>query len=154
DEAEAYAALLTSPDGVPMAAMLLGYNGPIEEGERVLAPARRFGQPVVDTVAPMAYGARQAMLDEPGAEHGLHRYWRSAFTERLSDDLIKVAVEGAARFSSPLSALFFFHVHGAVARVPASDTAFGARQVQWDFDAIGVWKEASESAGHIAWVRE
>jgi len=37
DEAEAYAALVTSPDGVPMAAMLLGYNGPIEEGERVLA---------------------------------------------------------------------------------------------------------------------
>ena len=43
DEAEAYAALLTSPDGVPMAAMLLGYNGPIDEGETVLAPARQFG---------------------------------------------------------------------------------------------------------------
>ncbi len=154
DEAEAYAALVTSPDGVPMAAMILGYNGPIEAGERVLAPARQFGQPVADLVAPMSYGARQAMLDEPGAEHGLHRYWRAAFTEQLSDELIKVAVDGAARFSSRLSALFFFYVHGAVTRVPASDTAFGARQTQWDFDAIGTWNDASESAGHIAWVRE
>jgi hypothetical protein len=154
DEAEAYAALLTSPEGVPMAAMLLGYNGPIEEGERVLAPARRFGQPAADLVAPMPYVARQAMLDAPNAEHGLHRYWRSAFTETLSDGLIKVMVEGAARFSSPLSALFLFYIHGAVTRVPATETAFGARQTQWDFDAIGQWTDGAESAAHIAWVRE
>jgi FAD/FMN-containing dehydrogenase len=154
DDAEAYAALLTSPEGVPMAAMLLGYNGPIEEGERVLAPARRFGQPVADLVAPMSYGARQSMLDEHNAEHGLHRYWRSAFTEQISDDLIKIMVEGAARFSSPLSALFLFYLHGAITRVPPSETAFGARRAQWDFDAIGQWTEGSESATHIAWVRE
>jgi len=154
DEAEAYAALVTSPEGVPMAAMLLGYNGPIEEGERVLAPARGFGQSAADLIAPMPYAARQAMLDAPNAEHGLHRYWRSAFTEQISDDLIKVMVDGAARFSSPLSALFLFHVHGAVTRVPASETAFGARKEQWDFDAIGQWTDGSESATHIAWVKE
>ena len=114
DEAEAYAALVTSPDGVPMAAMLLGYNGTMEDGERVLAPARRFGAPVADLVAPMSYGARQAMLDEDNAEHGLHRYWRSAFTEQISDELIRIMVAGAARFSSPQNALFLFHVHGAV----------------------------------------
>jgi hypothetical protein len=154
DEAEAVAALLTSPEGVPMGAMLLGYNGPIEEGERILAPARRFGQPAADLVAPMPYCARQAMLDAPYAEHGLHRYWRSAFTEQLSDDLIKLMVEGAVRFSSPLSALLLFYVHGAVTRVPADATAFGARRAQWDFDAIGQWADGSESATHIAWVRE
>jgi FAD/FMN-containing dehydrogenase len=154
DEAEAYAALVTSPEGVPMAAMLLGYNGPLEEGERVLAPARRFGQPAADTVTPMPYGARQAMLDPHNSEHGLHRYWRSAFTEQISDDLIKVMVDAAARFSSPMSALFLFHVHGAVTRVPADAMAFGARRAQWDFDAIGQWTDGSESSGHIAWVRD
>jgi FAD binding domain/Berberine and berberine like len=154
DEAEAYAGLLTSPEGVPMAAMVLGYNGPIEEGERVLAPARRFGPPVADMVAPMPYCTRQTMLDTHGAEHGLHRYWRSAFTEHLSDELIDVMVDGAARFSSPMSALFLFHVHGAITRVPGDAMAFGARRTQWDFDAIGQWADGSESAGHIAWVRE
>jgi FAD/FMN-containing dehydrogenase len=143
-----------SPEGVPMAAMLLGYNGPIEEGERVLAPARQFGQPVADLVAPMSYGARQTMLDAPNAEHGLHRYWRSAFSETISDELIEIMVEGAARFSSPLSQLFLFYMHGAVTRVPASETAFGARRSQWDFDAIGQWSDGAESVGHIAWVRE
>jgi hypothetical protein len=154
DEAEAFVALITSPEGIPMAAMLLGYNGPIEEGERVLAPARQFGQPAADLVAPMRYCARQSMLDAPYAEHGLHRYWRSAFAEQISDDLINVMVDGAARFSSPMSGLIMFYVHGAAARVPADATAFGARRVQWDFDAIGQWTDGSESARHIAWVRE
>jgi FAD/FMN-containing dehydrogenase len=154
DEAEAYAALITSPDGVPMAAMLLGYNGPIEAGERALAPARRFGRPVADLVAPMSYGARQTMLDGDNAEHGLHRYWRSAFTEQISDELIRIMAAGAGRFSSPQNALFLFHVHGAVTRVPESATAFGARKTQWDFDAIGQWTDGAESATHIAWVRE
>ncbi|MDX2157559.1 MAG: FAD-binding oxidoreductase [Hyphomicrobiaceae bacterium] len=154
DEAEAYAALLTSPDGIPLAAMLLGYNGPIDQGERVLAPARKFGRPVADLVTTMPYGARQSMLDAPNAEHGLHRYWRSAFTDRLSDELIDAMVDGAARFSSPLSALFLFYLHGALTRVPTTATAFGARHAQWDFDAIGQWTNAAESAKHIAWIRD
>jgi FAD/FMN-containing dehydrogenase len=154
DEAEANAALLTSPDGVPMAALLLGYNGPIEEGEKVLAPARRFGKPLADMVAPMPYGVRQTMLDAPNAEHGLHRYWRSAFTDQISDALIEELVASATKFSSPLSALIFFYMHGAGTRVPVGETAFSARRAQWDFDAIGQWTDGSQSATHIAWLRD
>ena len=153
DAAEAYAAMLTSPEGVPMVALLLGYNGPLAEGEKILAPARRFGTPVADIVGPMPYGARQAMLDDPNAVHGLQRYWRAAFTDRLTDSFLDTMVEGAGRFSSPLSALFLFYVHGALTRVPVGDTAFAARAAQWDFDAIGCWKDPAESAGHIAWIR-
>jgi FAD/FMN-containing dehydrogenase len=153
DEAEAYATLLSTPDGEPVAAMLLGYNGPIEDGERVLAPARQFGAPIADMVAPMSYCARQALLDDPNATHGLHRYWRSAFTEQLSDAAIEVMVEAAGRFSSPLSAFLLFYIHGAATRVGASEMAFAARSPQWDFDAIGVWTEPAESARHIGWVR-
>jgi FAD/FMN-containing dehydrogenase len=153
DEAEAYAALLTAPQGMPVAALILGYNGPIAEGEKVLAPARRFGKPVADVVGPMPYAARQRMLDEPNAIHGLQRYWRSAFTEQISDGLIDVMVEGASSFSSPLSALLLFHMHGAATRVSPTATAFAPRRVQWDFDAIGQWAEGAESSTHIAWVR-
>jgi FAD/FMN-containing dehydrogenase len=154
DEAEAYAAVLTSPDGVPVAAMLLGYNGSIGDGERVLAPARQFGRPLADLVSPMPYGARQTLMDQPNAEHGLHRYWRAAFTDEISDSLIDVVVAGAARFGSPLSAFIFFHMHGAAARVQASATAFALRRPQWDFDAIGQWRDGLESASHIAWLRD
>jgi FAD/FMN-containing dehydrogenase len=153
DEAEAYAALLTAPQGMPVAALILGYNGPIAEGEKVLAPARRFGKPVADVVAPMPYAARQRMLDEPNATHGLQRYWRSAFTEQISDGLIDVMVEGASSFSSPPSALLFFHMHGAATRVSPLATAFAPRRSQWDFDAIGQCADAGQSATHTGWVR-
>ena len=153
DEAEAYCGLLTSPEGMPVFALILGYNGPIEDGEKVLAPARRFGRPVADLVGPMPYRARQTMLDEPNATHGLHRYWRSAFTEQISDRVIDVLVENAASFSSPLSALILFYMHGAATRVPPTETAFAARRPQWDFDAIGQWTDGAQSAKHIAWVR-
>jgi len=153
DEAEAYAVLLTSPDGVPVLALLLGYNGPLAAGEQILAPARRFGRPMADLVGPMSYGARQLLIDDPNATHGLHRYWRAAFTEQLSDELIDILVEAASRFSSPLNALLMMYVHGAITRVPAGETAFAARRPQWDFDVIGAWTDGAESAGHIAWVR-
>ena len=45
DEAEAYLGFLTDPQaGVPVVAMILGYNGSLDEGEKVLAPARQFGR--------------------------------------------------------------------------------------------------------------
>ena len=154
DEAELYAALLTAPQGIPVVALLVGYNGPIEEGERVFAPARRIGRPLADLVGPMPYAARQTMLDDPNATHGLQRYWRSAFTEQISDELIDRLVDAAGSFSSPLSAMIFFHMHGMATRVPAGSTAFAARRTQWDFDLVGQWADPSDSARQIAWVKD
>ena len=93
------------------------------------------------------------MLDEPNATHGLQRYWRSAFTERVSDDLIDLLVGGASKFSSPMSAIIFFYMHGAAARFGPTDTAFAARRTQWDFDLIGQWANPAESSSHITWVK-
>jgi hypothetical protein len=154
DEAEAFAALLTAPQGMPVVALLLGYNGPLEDGEKILAPARGFGKPLADLVAPLPYTARQTMLDAPNAEHGLHRYWRSAFTEQISDGFIQAAVEAAGSFTSPLSALIFFYMHGAATRPLPTETAFAARRAQWDFDAIGQWADGTTSLQHVAWVRQ
>ena len=154
DEAEAYLAFITELQaGVPVIAMLLGYNGPLDEGEKVLAPARQFGRPLADLVGPMPYAVRQTLLDEPNARNGLHRYWRSAFTGHLSDQFIDAAIDAASSFTSPLSAMVFFYMHGAAARVPAAGTAFSARRVMWDIDVIGQWDGPAESARHIGWVR-
>jgi FAD/FMN-containing dehydrogenase len=153
DEAEAYAAVLTAPQGMPVAALILGYNGSLAEGERVLGPARRFGKPIADVVGPMPYAARQQLLDEPNAVHGLQRYWRSAFTEQITDPLIDSLVDAAAGFSSVLSALIFFYMHGAATRVPSTATAFAPRRALWDFDVVGQWKDTQESPSHIGWVR-
>jgi hypothetical protein len=153
DEAEVHAALATSPDGDPIAALLLGYNGPIEKGEKVLAPARAFGKPIADLVQPMPYALRNTIQDKPNAIHGIQRYWKSGFTEVISDDLIDLLVEAAADCTSPLTGMVFFRVHGAATRVPSGATAFGLRQEQWDFNVISQWTEARETDAQIAWTR-
>jgi hypothetical protein len=154
DEAEAYLGFITEPQaGVPVAAMLLGYNGPLEEGEKVLAPARHFGRPVADLVGPMPYTVRQTLLDEPLARNGLQRYWRSAFADQMPDQLIDVVVDAASNFTSPMSFVVFFYMHGAAIGVPAADTAFSARRALWDVDVLGQWDNPAESDPHIPWVR-
>jgi hypothetical protein len=135
-------------------AMVMGYNGDLADGERVLAPARQFGRPLADLVGPMPYVVRQQMLDEPNAINGLHRYWRSAFTDAINDELIEVVVDAAGRFTSPLSAMLFFYMHGEASRVAPDATAFSARSAQWDFDLVGQWADGAESERHIAWLRE
>lgn len=154
DEAEVYAALLTTPDGAPVVALLLGYNGPLDEGEKVLGPARSFGKPLADLVQPMPYAARNAMLDQPNAVTGIQRYWKSGYTASLSHELIDVAVEAAQQFISPLTAIFLFHLHGAACRVPAGDTAFGLRAQQWDINVISQWTNADDSDRQIDWTRK
>ena len=152
DEAEAYAALLTSPDGDPLTAVLLGYNGPLDEGERVLAPVRQFGSPIVDLVGPMPYVQRQTLIDDLGV-HGIHRYWKSGFMPELGDDAIDLMVARADTMTSPMSVVGLFYVHGAAARVDPTATAFGLRGAQWDFDIISQWTDPSLADEQVRWTR-
>jgi FAD/FMN-containing dehydrogenase len=154
DAAEAYAALLTTPDGVPVVALLLGYNGSIDEGQRILEPARRFGPPVADLVQPMPYSARQTLLDAGVAEHGVQRYWKSGYTRELSDDFIDAIVDGAAAFPNPMASIAFFNLHGAATRVAPDATAFALREDQWDANVIAQWVNPTDDELSIAWVRQ
>lgn len=154
DKAFILAALLTSPDGEPMAAMLLSHNGPIDEGERVLEPARKFGSPVADLVQPMPYVVRQRILDDGMAEHGVQRYWKSGFAHRLSEEMIDVLIDGAAAFPSPMAVIACYPIHGATTRVAPEATAYALREFLWDVNAVAQWTDAAESDKHIAWARQ
>lgn len=153
DEAEAFAGFMSLPDGTPVVGMILGYNGALDVGEKVLAPARAFGTPLVDMVGPIPYAARNAMLDVPFGIHGIHRYWKSGVTTTLADGLIDALIEGADGMTSPISAIMLFYIHGAAARVPSGDTAFGLRQEQWDVNVVAEWTDPAESGEQIAWTR-
>jgi len=133
--------------------MLLGYNGPLAEGERVLDPARRFGTPIADLVGPMPYVQRQTLIDDLGV-HGIQRYWKSGFVPELSDAFIDLIVERAAGMPSPMSVVGLFYVHGAASRVDPDATAFGLRGAQWDFDIISQWTDPAEAEQQVRWTRE
>jgi FAD/FMN-containing dehydrogenase len=154
DELTAFAALMTSPEGDPVVAVLLNYMGDLEEGERLVEPMRKFGSPVADTVGPMSYCDLNSMLDGAFPYGEARRYWKSSFLKDLGDEVIDILVDGASTMLSPTSMVGLFHVHGAATRVGADETAFGLREDQWDYDIISQWTDPDETDMHIQWTRD
>jgi FAD/FMN-containing dehydrogenase len=152
DELTIFTGLMTSPDGVPIVAFIVCYNGPIENGERVLAPLRAFGPPVADLIQPMSYVAQQSMLDE-GFPSGMQVYWRSDFLQQLDDDVIDILVEHHAGITSPFSALLLEQFGGAVRRVATDATAFVHRDADFNLAIISRWTDPAEADRHVAWAR-
>ena len=152
DELTTYAGLLTTPDGAPVVALVTCYVGPTGAGERALAPLRRFGAPLADTIAPIPYPEMQAIMG--GAfPHGRQNYWKSGLTGTISDDLIAALAEHFARVPSPFTAIAIADCHGAYSRVDNGDTAYAHRDLQWDVNILGNWADPADNERNIRWVR-
>jgi hypothetical protein len=147
------AGLLTAPTGDPVVALLACYNGPLQEGEKVLQPLRAFASPLMDTIAPVAYTALQSMLLD-GFPPGMQNYWKSNFLQDLSDQAIARLVERFAVMPAPTSALVIEHMAGMVRRVPEDATAFAHRSAPYNLLIIGIWPNPAENATNMRWVRE
>ena len=152
DELTVFAALMTSPDGQPITAIFPAYNGPIAKAEAAVKPFRDLG-PVADQVQEMPYPALQSMLDE-GFPSGLHVYWRSDFLKGLPDEALDALVDRFNAITSPLSALLIEQFGGAVARVPADQTAFAQRDAMFNLVIISRWADAATAATHTDWARQ
>ncbi|GAB2576424.1 FAD-binding oxidoreductase [Spirosoma areae] len=152
DELIVFAALLNTPDGIPVIALLVGWFGPLSEAEQYLKPLRDFGPPLADLLAEIPYTQHQTLFDA-ATPHGLPRYWKSGNVPEIKDDFIDVVIEQAARQPSPFSFILFFHIKGAAARVDPAKTAFGLREDQWDFDIVSQWMDPADTQVNIDWTR-
>ncbi|TMF27667.1 MAG: FAD-linked oxidase, partial [Chloroflexi bacterium] len=112
--------------GRPIVTVICCYAGPIEDGERVVEPMRRFGAPLFDLCVPKPFVDHQAMFD-PSFPAGWWYYFRSCDLAELSDPVIDVIAEHAPRMTSKLTAFPIFHLGGAIRRVGEDDTAFNGR---------------------------
>jgi FAD/FMN-containing dehydrogenase len=161
DEATMLAVIMTAPPEPFVPATLVGQKavaivgcwcGDPDAGEVALEPLRRLG-PSCDLFGPMPYPALQGMLDA-GAPRGLRNYFRGGYVPDIDDELIGVALEHGARMPSPMSAIHFHQMGGAVARVGAEATAFSGRTVGYTYNVVSTWVEPSEDETHIAANRE
>src|SRR6516225_1106039 len=148
DEMVAAGALMTSPDGAPVAVIVVGYIGDLTAGERAVAPLRKFGLPLADTIAPTSYVELNTLFDAAFPYGGVYRYWKSSFLKELGDDMLEIMIARSSKMLSPMSSVLFFHVHGAPTRVDRNATAFGMRDDQWDYDVISQWTDPSDTARH------
>ena len=147
-----FPALGTAPTGEAVALLRVCYNGPLEEGERVLRPLRAFGSPLADRIAPMAYTALQSMYDA-GAPPGIHVYWKSNALTELSDEAIDTMVAHCATRPAPQCGMALGQLGGAVSRMAPDATAFNHRNVRYDFISAGQCMDPAQAAACIQWAR-
>ena len=153
DELTIYAAALTTPDGVPAAALALCYCGDLDEGERVITPVREFGNPLVDMLQPMPYLAQQGLLSQ-GFPDGRQNYWKAGLSTTLTDEAIEVIAEYAPRVPSPLTAMVLAGNGGAALRVGASEMAYYHRDALYNLMILSHWEDPAENERNIGWTRE
>lgn len=152
EELTAYAGLISTPDGVPVVGAIACYCGDPAEGERVLAPLRGFGPPIVDAIQPIPFPMMQKLLDDAFPD-GTFNYWKSTFLRDLSDEAIDLMVAHANRAASPLSGVVLEFYGGAPGRIGDADTAFAQRQAVYNVGIMAQWTDAAGAEGHIGWTR-
>ena len=153
DEVGALAGFVTAPDAGPVLALILVYNGPVEDGERLFAPLRAFGPPILDNLAATPYRVIQTMFDA-GAPAGLRNYWKSSFLKALPRDAMKILVERFRQAPSPRCKMFVECIGGEAGRIAREDTAFDHRHSPFNLLILGGWETESGDAQNIAWTRE
>ncbi|MGO4690646.1 FAD-binding oxidoreductase [Glaciibacter sp. 2TAF33] len=138
--------------GQPVVAVISCYAGPVDDAETVLQPLRRFGSPILDLCAPRPFIEHQAMFDLSYPPGWLY-YVRSSDVASLSDEVIDITVDHAARIVSPLTAFPIWQGGGAAARIADEDTAFSGRTKGNTFNITGIAADVSGFALEREWVR-
>jgi hypothetical protein len=152
EELSAMLGILTSPDGLPVIGIIVGWVGDPEEGEQYLKPLREFNTPLVDLIGKMPYTQLQKLLDA-AVPHGLHRYAKMGYLPHLNDDLLEVIIDHSKQITSPFSAVLLNCIKGAVTKVDPDETPFVYRNEQWHFDIVAQWTDPSKADQHISWAR-
>ena len=145
--------LATLPDGTPAAVILLGYNGSVEDGERLLRPLRECAPLLADQVGLMPYIALQSIVENFNPP-GLRNYWKSNYLQELSDGAIEVLVDHYHTVPALHTHVVIEHLGGAVSRVGADETAVDHREALYNFLIVGMWTDAAMDAQVIGWVRD
>jgi FAD/FMN-containing dehydrogenase len=153
DALTASAGLLTSPEGHRRVALVVCYNGPRMEGERVIEPLRQFGPPLEDHIGAMPYRQLQTMFDAMAAP-GQQYYEKAPLMQAISDEAIDILVANFAHVTSPLSWVLFEQMGGATSRRAKDANAFSHRDAQYQLVIVSAWLDAGGAERHIRWVRK
>lgn len=151
DSLSVFAAMGTAPSGVPVFTLLVCYTGPLDEGERLLAPLRSFGSPVVQTLAPIPPAGMLEFL--AGADPSGHRYaYDTRFLPALTDEAITQLVHYGTNRTSPNSVVVIYDFHGQARRATLEDSAFPTRDMPYSLGMYASWPAGGNDAPHLDWL--
>ena len=135
-------------------AVISSYNGPVEEGEKVMARLlKSVPAPIFNWMGAMPFPAMQALFD-PFFPKGLQWYWKGDFVKSLPDEAIDTHIAQAAKAPSELSLMHLYPIDGAVHRVPKDATAWNAREATWSMVIAGISSHPKQADALKTWGRE
>jgi hypothetical protein len=129
------------------------YSGPAENAESVLAPLRKLGTPLTDSIKPVDYVTLQRSGDQtdPRAEG---EYIKGGFIDGFGAGLVDELVRGFEPQAQRGTALLFQQSGGAIGRLAPDATAFPHRRSSHNM-IIGVsWPLAQDGAPHIGYAKK
>jgi hypothetical protein len=143
-------AMVTLPDGVSVVIMEVVYAGDPAAGEKELAPLRKIGKPMEDSVSVQDYMVMQTQEDGTWA-HGIRSYAKNGMVSEITPGLIDAMIES---FIPDLRLGFFTHTAGgAVSRVDEMATAFPHRNAESMIAVGGGWTDPAQDNEAMALAR-
>jgi FAD/FMN-containing dehydrogenase len=130
------------------------FDGPAAEGERVIAPLRAIGEPLLDFSAPMPYRTIQSLYDAIFPKGRDRCYWKSTYLKGLDDMVIRDICLQLAKRPSEMTYASIWKFGGAMQRVAPDATAFGDRSAPFMLSLDAIWSDAKEDESNVTWVRD
>lgn len=123
------------------------------DADRLLAPLRKLGTPIEDTIRAQDYVAIQRSWDttDPRNEG---EYFKSGLLVGYPAGLVDAALDNFR--PDPGRGIYFFHQHagGAIGRVAADATAFPHRRATVEMFALVTWDLATDGKPHVAYIKD
>jgi len=139
--------------GRPVAALAICHCGDREDAMMWTQEFVNFGEPIVNTVAPIEYRLWQRSLDARWG-NGFFNDWRSHYFDDLRPEVIGILMDRVERLNSPWTDIKIVHLEGAVSRVPESASAYGSRSARFALVIQARWEHGSDSAAQVCWAKE
>ena len=124
------------------------WNGPVEEGERMLRPLREVAEPIVDLYGEIPYAELQQMIDDPP---GKRNWWTAEYLDELPDEALDAVVAYSEQMPVSFTQMLLLPWGGAVAR--AADSPLAKRDASWVLHPFCVWEGAGRDEEHVSWGR-
>ncbi|MBO9306187.1 FAD-binding oxidoreductase [Thermomicrobium sp.] len=144
-------AFLTTPEGMPVAALTLVSTASSELTAQSFAPFRGLGTPVFEETVRVPYSALQRMLDQVAAPE-LRYYGRGNSLDTLDPLVIEPLATAYAEAPSPQSLVLFVRLSGAVTAIPMEATAFAHRNRPWAVTALAIWRDPADDDTNRTWI--
>ncbi|HET6751166.1 MAG TPA: BBE domain-containing protein, partial [Actinomycetes bacterium] len=130
---------------------LVVHAGPLEAGERAVAPLRALAAPVADLVPP-----RPSPEIDPPEEEEFHptAVGRTMFVDGIDRKAAETIVEHLQASDSPMRVTQLRVLGGAMARVPAEATAFAHRNSRIMVNLAAFYDGPEDRVVREAWVAD